>query len=303
MDEDPFWDIELDRQNQESSSIDWLAPNLNDEIGKSHNYEKEQFVYKSSISNEGSPLNVTITETMGDGVMGIIGGELWEAALLLCSYIIVDRDLQKKAIESNVCELGSGVGLSGLMVLALKQQAKSGCKVGELCLSDYEKCLLDNLALSVQRQTEQANRASNKDVTVSDLEIGIGIGNGKSRVNCERTVCVEKVDWYDYFPLPASSSSHDRTDNNNSVHVTSTGGSSNLLVDKQRFDLAIGSALCYSPDHATALLSTVRHLLVGAEGEWGEEESCACKEVLVIQVCDYVTMLILIVLSLYISVM
>ena len=59
---------------------------------------------------------------VGDGVMDVIGGEVWEASLLLCAYISMHR---KDFLGRRVMEMGSGIGLPSFLLIELNQSVAS----------------------------------------------------------------------------------------------------------------------------------------------------------------------------------
>jgi len=234
MSDDIFWDITNDHRFSSSDSEE------EEEEGVTQGSEVH-WELSSLPSNEETV--VGIQEMRGDGVLDNVGGELWEASLLLCAYMLSHRD---KFLHASVLELGAGVGLCGLLALQMKRRALHALQTapstsdtpvtcakfpGEVCFSDNDPQVLTNLCSAVRslKVTEaagqlqlQAEPDAHKARTASDVANAI-------------PVSVVHLDWSKELPP-------------------------GLLG---RFDLAIGSALCYSVGHSAALRSTIRSLLLG----------------------------------------
>jgi hypothetical protein len=93
-------------------------------------------------------IKVNVTEERGHGVIDIIGGEVWEAALLLCGYIMKHLD---SFLQSNtVLELGSGAGLPALLLVHLaSRHDHTATALQRVLLSDYDLRVLHNLIHSI----------------------------------------------------------------------------------------------------------------------------------------------------------
>mmetsp|Transcript_12788 Transcript_12788/g.28099 ORF Transcript_12788/g.28099 Transcript_12788/m.28099 type:complete len:368 (-) Transcript_12788:37-1140(-) len=105
-------------------------------------------------------VSLSVSESRGDGVLDIIGGELWEGALLLCAYILHNPGL---FLASEVLELGSGVGLPGLLLVALKSLSWAGAGV---TLTDNDPRVLAGLQRALA-QFEQGHSAAAATVTTA----------------------------------------------------------------------------------------------------------------------------------------
>jgi hypothetical protein len=93
-----------------------------------------------------------IHELNENGIMNPIGGELWEASLLLCSLILRNDHYFSK---SSVLELGSGVGIPSILLLIMKQrylQNAPNYSCGSIYLTDYDEEVLNNLKNIVTSQ-------------------------------------------------------------------------------------------------------------------------------------------------------
>ncbi len=128
-------------------------------------------------------IDVIIQETRGDGVFDAVGGELWEASLLLCADMVINST---NAYEgSSVLEFGAGVGLPSLFFA--KKSALLATKGGpsSVCITDFDHRCLSNLA-SVVPLIDDGAICLKED----DLDSSV-------------TVSVERFDWFhpESFPL------------------------------------------------------------------------------------------------------
>jgi len=118
--DDFLWDCAL--QSQNSSRLD-IVPDYEDDmrhfcVDNERNADLgATFQLSTTNRSEQQEINICITESRGNGVLDIIGGELWEGSLLLCVYILQH---QQVFLRPDVLELGSGVGLPGLLLAQLK---------------------------------------------------------------------------------------------------------------------------------------------------------------------------------------
>jgi hypothetical protein len=96
-------------------------------------------------------ISLQIHELKENGIMNPIGGELWEASILLCCLIMRNEQL---FLDSCVLELGSGLGIPSILLLILKQRylkkklPNSSC--GSVFLTDYDDEVLHNLKYIVK---------------------------------------------------------------------------------------------------------------------------------------------------------
>lgn len=90
------------------------------------------------------------------------GTRVWEASLLLCSYIHARRDT---FLRRDVCELGCGAALPSLYLLSLRKQCHtldgggSGSASGKLCITDCDVEVLDSLYENLVAQSVGASSA------------------------------------------------------------------------------------------------------------------------------------------------
>lgn len=195
------------------------------------------------------------------GVMSTIGGEIWEASLLLCAYIVLNRDhmlysllnqcdCEPKNVE--VLELGSGVGLPGLLVASLLQNwcmdTSNPHADINITLTDFDDSLLRNLCANGQLNGFDTDDGLLEPKEVSELVTdACATAAGGS---C--TLSVEYLNWFDYRNAD--------TDIDSNVDGDSCSGKSrsapcfpSQIRKKGAVDLIIGSALVYSPSHAAVV--------------------------------------------------
>ena len=161
VDDDPFWTTALTYYGQGDDGKEWIAghgaldqtiSSLDPEVWNLSVERNARAVFKVK-QNLGTHVDIPIRETRGEGVFDSIGGELWEAALLLCVQIIDEIHKGNTFIlEGSALELGSGVGLGGFFLLRLKVSML--CDVGEFCLTDFDHHVLKNLASSLHEMQE-----------------------------------------------------------------------------------------------------------------------------------------------------
>jgi len=224
-------------------------------------------------SSAGPGETLVIQEMRGDGVFDNVGGELWEASLLLCAYMLSHSD---QFLQNSVLELGAGVGLCGLLAVQMKRRALSApysipCAITTRAIGPEEVCFSDNDPQVL------ANLCSAIEVLVHDEAAGAALRAETGTPNATDAavpVSVVHLDWTQSFPASL----------------------------RDRFDIAIGSALCYSVGHSAALLRTIRSLLLGlassadtpASSNTGSRQESAlesrtrprCREIVIVQISD-----------------
>lgn len=96
------------------------------------------------ISQHLSHVIVDIIESQGNGVFDSIGSEIWEAALLLCAHILLKPS---QFTNRTILELGSGVGLPGLLLVYMQQTLHC-----QLTMSDNDAFVIANLDNTLTHQ-------------------------------------------------------------------------------------------------------------------------------------------------------
>ena len=235
---DFLWDCAFIHEKKDRQ---WIIPDQEDFLVQD---SRKQFVCEAydiwgskfddqnTITSTGTSVRVLETRKY-QGVLDIIGGEVWEAALLLSSYLFLNQDKFVR-YGTNLLELGSGIGLPSLLLTNLYLQ-ESLCERSVkldlndtgprlfLTLSDFESSLLLNLQTIIE-QNYQLKRTTSS-ITLPNVEFG----NRNIKLN------VLRLDWTE-FPLSEDCNS-----------VTSVN-----------YDYVIGSALCYAPFHADCLSRVIQ---------------------------------------------
>ena len=149
-DEDVFWDLANERSgcgcDQSSQSEEEFEQSFEIQYLAVHSK-----ICSSSISSD---FLVYLGERKNEGCLSDIGGVMWDASILLCSFILTKRDM---FVERSVLEIGAGVGVPGLLISSLKQQhidkhPASQKLIGCVCLTDYDYDVLNNLVQNVHHQ-------------------------------------------------------------------------------------------------------------------------------------------------------
>jgi len=179
------------------------------------------FAFTQSRQASYGPLLVHVREIPFSA--GKIGGSIWKASIAMGQYIALHPHLVK---NKRVLELGSGVGLLGLLTAQLG--------VESITLSEYgsdKGVLIDN-----DFEIESINEIITNDrlmptALISNLRYNVRLNGLTDKVN------VRHIDWYDYL-----------TQKN---HMRSELDSS--------YDLIIGSDLINWEDDVEALVSTLQY--------------------------------------------
>ncbi len=112
------------------------------------------------ISRSFTNLLVSVLEVKGCGVFDDVGGELWEASLLLSLHILKNVEFFQLV---SVLELGAGVGLPSLLLIALRNNCPHDS--GNIILTDYEAWILNCLEKSIN-QSHRTRVPSESGLTV-----------------------------------------------------------------------------------------------------------------------------------------
>ncbi len=150
---------------------------------------------------------------------------------MLCSYLLFNQ--QNLALSSNsVLELGSGVGLPGLLLGELKRRSSTEA-LGDVFLSDCDSSVLENLEFSTERQFSSGEDSRNL----------FRPDNPFFRIH------VVHLNWLELGMFAESLSTEEFTSEMETAISTAAIVSTCQLI--------IGSALCYTLDHA-ALADTLK---------------------------------------------
>lgn len=267
MDEDDFlWDCAL--LEKEPNSTFFLVPGVLDEpkhfLSQGCPSRSQLFSTvlddKSRVNLSDVALMIPVVEIRGNGVLDTIGGEIWEASLLLCAFIFLQPHL---FLHGSVMELGSGLGLPGLLVSQLQTFISAPTR-REVCLTDNDPRCVENLINLVKRceRNSECHQKSGEStgvrLSIMNLDWTSYMEHQNEEVVCDKSSHYSCCD--DGKSLLGSQDARGKTVSN--------------LLDSQRFQLLMGSALCYSPYH-TCLADTALHFLQGR-----------CEELIVIQIGD-----------------
>ena len=271
---DFLWECALIKSD--SNSTHFMVPGILDEPKNFLKREKNATLQNYSIYPpcrveeypKCHPLSISVTEIRGNGVLDTIGGEIWEACLLLSAYILL---YPKSFMKSSVLELGSGLGLPGLLVAELQSYVNSQVR-REVCLSDNDPRCVESLVQLIQTRYNNTVYEDRAIISEDSDEIEGRISRSK--------LSVIDLDWSFYVPI--SRSATNITEDFDSFQQEALNVLSNAehlkaedtLVNENRFQILMGSALCYSPYHI-CLADTLKHFLDGA-----------CEEIIIIQIGD-----------------
>lgn len=236
-DRDLFWDIEIDGHAYNGTT--WLVPTADDDLtGKDPKYcfqysLPSKYDARSAGDLKLNDIDITIVPIRDNGVLDIIGGELWEACFYLCAYILQRADF---FVKSSVLELGAGLGLPGLLLAQLKSLSSSdpSCRSiassqMDVCMTDNSLELLEHLSRTVVRMgaSPMATACAAAEVHFSDLLTDHCVTVGVKHLDWQAYVDISDCDWTLKPRRPED------------------------LMDSSGWDAIIGSALVYSPAHAS----------------------------------------------------
>jgi hypothetical protein len=207
--------------------------------------------FPSTISSNDCVI-VRIMEERGRGVWDIIGGEVWEASLLLSAY------LQQHFVTNrftSYLELGCGVALPSLYLLS--QSLRLSDKEFEentlqLTMTDHDTQLLKNLYNNIL-SLPQIN-ASDFSQSEQTAPTGTIYSSSQALIN------LAKLDWT-LFQANLTFAELDEL-------LPS-------VLHRNRFHCLLGSALCYAPCHQS-LGYLIQYYLSGE----------TCQEIVIIQIAD-----------------
>ncbi len=262
---DFLWECALEPQGKDRL---WIIPDREDlfpfnrskEDGKP--FEYTTMLEKSTTEGlEDDLIEVNVVEEKGQGVMDLIGGEVWEAALLLCSYILLHRD--RFLLEtSSILELGAGVGLPSFLLTKLLQSGQHtiSSTLNRIAMTDNDDILLDNLQTTIQHfyDTQLTGTSTSLPQPQHTEEIANSLQEQLSLHVCqldwgifEQPQHQENISYVDAFEDTLQP--HHSAVNSSSTSRLSYEHIEDLLsptLYQDQYDLLLGSALCYAPYHA-----------------------------------------------------
>ena len=222
------------------------------------------------------PLVLNLHTNQNDGVLSDIASSIWDAGLLLSSYLYgtdkgrklcYDACFHKHTNENNgILELGSGMGIVGLSAAATalsvysERQTNDCCSTARVVLSDLNnKQILSQLQNNIHANLDAIVAASNKPDSEKNL----------------LTITAKACDWMDVS--------------------TSLNADADISFDKKnnfpcaRFNLILGSALVYFPEHASACANTLFYYLTSRESiesDTTSEDSAMERKAIILQLVD-----------------
>lgn len=235
-DEDAFWHTTLTYHGAGEDGKEWIAAHgpLDQTESSSDPKAWNSVVQRDSevvftpkskhFQEEAKYVHVSICETRGEGVLDSIGGELWEAALLLCTELIAGiRTDNPHMLEGAALELGSGVGLGGFFLLQMKLLSmRQGS--GEVCLTDFDHQVLRNLSIVLKGTRKRESDVSTESANVAEV-----------------LASIHKLDWFDVQDSSLHEDLYDRFDfvfgsalvYNNEMAIALAGICEKLLYTEQ----------------------------------------------------------------------
>ena len=262
MDDDFLWDCAM--HSQSNSRVD-IIPDYEDDMKHFCNDNLNKANIGSTFHLQGSTnitadeLSVYITESRGNGVLDIIGGELWEGALLLCVFIL---QFQQVFVRPDVLELGSGVGLPGLLLAQLKANLISYMRgdVGDITLTDNDPRVVNNLNSSVLALGAGGNRITEQSKETPPLQ---DISHHAERDDSKESIALRTriLDWSVF------------NNHNKNINTGNTIPDPEQIEQQQQqqqqyppiveemsnlCEVIMGCELCYAPYHAQCLAELLR---------------------------------------------
>jgi hypothetical protein len=228
--ENDFWDIALISESplNEQESED---ESVGEAITKSFTVLAPKNTGTSTIEE---PLTISIQMNNSRGVLDDVSGIPWDASLLLAGYLYGTHEGRRmccNALEGGILEMGSGLGLVGLAATAATMKLSAhGKRRGRIVLTDRN----DHGILSHLRENVDTNVSQYRSTSCSSVNVS-----------------VEACDWMEV-------SSHLR-----SVTTEKQTGDEDPQNNFPRgpFNLILGSALIYLPEHAIECADTIYYYL------------------------------------------
>ena len=241
-----------------------------------HTTSKSFTILPPQNNTSHKPLVLNLHTNQNDGVLSDIASSIWNAGLLLSAYLYgtdegrklcYDACFQKHANENNgILELGSGMGIIGLAAAAAalsvySERQTNDCSTARVVLSDLNnKQILSNLQKNVNANLDAIASVSNT------------MDNEKNLLS----ITAEACDWLDVSTsLNADAAISSDTKNN---------------FPCAGFNLILGSALVYFPEHASACANTLFYYLTCGESnkksDTTNKDSIMERKAIILQLVD-----------------
>ncbi len=237
-DDDDFWSVALNGRDAHYLSIQDDEDDF--DVTSCEIIERTIATSAPDTSSDSRSLVLRIGQNNKDGCLSDVSGDLWDASLLLASFLYGTNEGRQLCYNAcfgtasaevdggGILELGSGLGLSGM--------AAAAAATAELHAEDVDDEQLTSRVVLTDLDDKEILSLLSKNVECNLSEIGD---------YCETlSVTVQPCDWFNV--------SNSRLNADNSCQPRCPTGTFNLIV---------GSALIYIPDHAIACAETVYHYL------------------------------------------
>ena len=200
----------------------------------------ERTIRTLALESDFRPLVLRLRQNQKDGCLSDVSGDVWDASLLLASFLYGTNEgrqlcydacfaTHSAPIEGGILELGSGLGLSGM--------AAAAAAVAVTTLHKRHTRSVDKEHLASRVVLTDLD---DKNI-ISLLRKNVECNLSNIREDSDLSVTVQPCDWLNV--------------------ASSRGNSVNNSHPRGTFNLIIGSALIYTPDHAAACAETVFHYL------------------------------------------
>lgn len=228
--DDLFWESAL--KGDGGKDRRWIIPDKEDldppeSINNGENdamllYSLRRLPVVNEVFAPGQPIVVRILEERGRGVWDAVGGEVWEASLLLSMWLRWELPSFHQHGVQHVMEVGCGVALPSLYLSQYRASLSLDRSAFDFTLTDHDSCLMKNLyANLIDNRFSETGSIVESDSTGSADSVGHQIHIGK----LDWTIFNETSSNDDYDALLPSA------------------------LNRYAFDVLYGSALCYAPCH------------------------------------------------------
>ena len=287
-DDDWLWECAF--QQEESRTVaaqtKFLVPDWEEEAhhyisSKGHQLHHTVKVCSHNHTSSITDIDIRVVEIRGNGVLDTIGGEVWEASLLLCAYILLNPQI---FLSVSTLELGSGLGLPAFLINELRSlllhlhpvctsttsSSSTACdqQGKRTCLTDNDPRCIDTLIATMKSRYDV-------DHNDNDEESSMPSAN-----HCYLSVAT--LDWNAYRGknvLPHLSELSIATAATAAVDAANPPSTPELSINHPlhptHYQLLFGSALIYSPYHV-CLADTLLHFM----------QSGVCQRVCIVQIAD-----------------
>jgi len=219
------------------------------------------------------PLVLRLCLNSKHGCLSDVSGDIWDASLLMAAFLYGTNEGQQLCYNAcfgeaqvdggGILELGSGLGLSGMAAAAAAAAAFHNTDVDNERISRVVLTDLDDSNILAQLNKNVESNLSeifpSREIEASfERNRSCVFSFGRNRGRSSISMSVQSCNW---------------------SHVgKSRENADSQLSPKGTFNLIIGSALIYVPDHAVACAEAVSHYLCRG--------SCSSSQAIIIQLPD-----------------